>query len=350
MITLSREVHNFYGTGNSDGVVFIDLNYSAISELCDQNSIGDKGYVFILDQDGNIVYHPSQQQLYNELQTENIDIVMNADSDTVVTGEGDDEKVYTFSHSDITGWTVVGCMNMAELLKSSREANNIYVMTAIVLIAIAMLISSFVARSITLPIQKLRDSMEKVQEGDFKAADVVIPSKNEIGSLTTSFNVMTHKIEDLMAQNVHEQEQKRKSELKALQSQINPHFLYNTLDSIIWMAEGKKYEDVVLMTASLARLLRQSISNEDETVLIGQEIQYVKSYLTIQKMRYKDKLEFEIHVDPSIMNTHIVKLTLQPIVENAIYHGLKYKETKGILRVTGYQRGQEAVLEVSMTA
>lgn len=347
VITLSREVHNFYGTGNSDGVVFIDLNYSAISELCDQNSIGDKGYVFILDQDGNIVYHPSQQQLYNELQTENIDIVMNADSDTVVTGEGDDEKVYTFSHSDITGWTVVGCMNMAELLKSSREANNIYVMTAIVLIAIAMLISSFVARSITLPIQKLRDSMEKVQEGDFKAADVVIPSKNEIGSLTTSFNVMTHKIEDLMAQNVHEQEQKRKSELKALQSQINPHFLYNTLDSIIWMAEGKKYEDVVLMTASLARLLRQSISNEDETVLIGQEIQYVKSYLTIQKMRYKDKLEFEIHVDPSIMNTHIVKLTLQPIVENAIYHGLKYKETKGILRVTGYQRGQEAVLEVS---
>ena len=106
--------------------------------------------------------------------------------------------------------------------------------------------------------------------------------------------ISRQQIEDLMAQNVHEQELKRKSELKALQSQINPHFLYNTLDSIIWMAEGKKYEDVVLMTASLARLLRQSISNEDETVLIGQEIQYVKSYLTIQKMRYKDKLEFEI--------------------------------------------------------
>ena len=313
VITLSREVHNFYGTGNSDGVVFIDLNYSAISELCDQNSIGDKGYVFILDQDGNIVYHPSQQQLYNELQTENIDIVMNADTDTVVTGE-----------------------------------DNIYVMTAIVLVVIAMLISSFIARSITLPIQKLRDSMERVQEGDFKAADdLVIPSQNEIGSLTTSFNVMTHKIEDLMAQNVHEQELKRKSELKALQSQINPHFLYNTLDSIIWMAEGKKYEDVVLMTASLARLLRQSISNEDETVLIGQEIQYVKSYLTIQKMRYKDKLEFEINVDPSINSVHIVKLVLQPIVENAIYHGLKYKKSKGMLTVNGYQKDGNAVIEIA---
>lgn len=347
VITLSREIHNFYGTGNSDGVVFIDLNYNAIIDLCDQNSIGDKGYVFILDQDGNIVYHPSQQQLYNELQTENIDTVMNADSDIVVTGEGDDEKIYTLSHSETTGWTIVGCVNMAELLKDSREANNIYVMTAIVLVAIAMILSSFIARSITLPIQKLRDSMKKVQEGDFKAADVVIPSQNEIGSLTTSFNAMTHRIEELMEENVKEQEQKRKIELKALQSQINPHFLYNTLDSIIWMAEGKKYEDVVLMTASLARLLRQSISNEDETVLIGQEIQYVKSYLTIQKMRYKDKLEFEISVDPFINSVHIVKLVLQPIVENAIYHGLKYKESKGLLTVTGYQKNQNAVIEIT---
>lgn len=347
VITLSREIHNFYGTGNSDGVVFIDLNYNAIIDLCDQNSIGDKGYVFILDQDGNIVYHPSQQQLYNELQTENIDTVMNADSDIVVTREGDDEKIYTLSHSETTGWTIVGCVNMAELLKDSREANNIYVMTAIVLVAIAMILSSFIARSITLPIQKLRDSMKKVQEGDFKAADVVIPSQNEIGSLTTSFNAMTHRIEELMEENVKEQEQKRKIELKALQSQINPHFLYNTLDSIIWMAEGKKYEDVVLMTASLARLLRQSISNEDETVLIGQEIQYVKSYLTIQKMRYKDKLEFEINVDPFINSVHIVKLVLQPIVENAIYHGLKYKESKGLLTVTGYQKNQNAVIEIT---
>lgn len=348
VITLSREVHNFYGTGNSDGVVFIDLNYSAISELCDQNSIGDKGYVFILDQDGNIVYHPRQQQLYNELQTENIDMVMQADSDTVVTGEGDDKKIYTLSRSEMTGWTVVGCMNMAELLKSSQEANNIYVMTAVVLVAIAMLISSFIARSITLPIQKLRDSMEHVQEGDFKAADdLPVPSQNEIGSLTSSFYVMTHRIEELMAQNVHEQELKRKIELKALQSQINPHFLYNTLDSIIWMAEGKKYEDVILMTASLARLLRQSISNEDETVLVEQEVQYVKSYLTIQKMRYKDKLEFAIQVDPAIYGVHIVKLVLQPLVENAIYHGLKYKESRGLLTVTGYQRGQDAVIEIA---
>ena len=157
---------------------------------------------------------------------------------------------------------------------------------------------------------------------------------------------MTHRIQDLMEQNVKDQEAKRKSELKALQSQINPHFLYNTLDSIIWMAEGKKYEEVVLMTASLARLLRQSISNEDEVVPISREVEYAKGYLTIQKMRYKDKLEFQIDVEPSILNIPLIKLVLQPIIENAIYHGLKYKESKGLLLVKGFMKDGNAVLKV----
>ena len=136
------------------------------------------------------------------------------------------------------------------------------------------------------------------------------------------------------------------AELLALQNQINPHFLYNTLDSIIWMAEGKKNEEVVLMTASLARLLRQSISNEDELVSIGQEIEYARGYLTIQKMRYKDKLEFRIEVEPSILNIPLIKLVLQPIIENAIYHGLKYKESKGLLQVKGFMKDGNAVLQV----
>ena len=347
VITLSRGIRNYTGEGDSDGVVFIDLNYSAISELCTQNSVGTKGYVFILDQDGNIVYHPQQQQLYNELQTENISLIMNAKADVVTAGKGDDEKIYALSHSETTGWTIVGCMNMSELLKNSRKARSIYVLVALGLIAVALVISSEIARNITFPIQKLRDSMKRVQKGDFSAAEIEVYSDNEIGSLTRSFNVMTHKIQDLMAQNIQEQEQKRKIELKALQSQINPHFLYNTLDSIIWMAEGKKNEEVVLMTASLARLLRQSISIENELVTIGQEVEYVRSYLTIQKMRYKDKLEFEINVDPRITHAQIIRLVLQPIVENAIYHGLKYKESKGMLKVHGYELGERIIIDIT---
>ena len=346
VITLSRGIRDWSGSGEKEGVFFIDLNYSAISGLCDQSTVGTKGYAFILDAKGNIVYHPQQQQLYNELQTENISLIMDTDEDTVLTGTGNDGKLYSISRSEKTGWTVVDCTNVKELLSKSRQAQSVYVLTAIILVIVALLFSRFMARSITLPIQKLRDSMKKVQEGDFSVSDVVVDSKNEIGSLTKSFDVMTHRIHELMEQNVHEQEEKRKSELKALQSQINPHFLYNTLDSIIWMAEGKKNEEVVLMTASLARLLRQSISNEDEVVPIANEVEYARGYLTIQKMRYKDKLEFQIEVDSSILYIPLIKLVLQPIIENAIYHGLKYKESKGLLIVKGFMKDGNAVLQV----
>lgn len=348
VITLSRGIRNKeMGRGQEkEGVFFIDLNYSAISELCDQSMVGNQGYAFIVDADGNIVYHPQQQQLYNELQTENIDLVMNAGSDIVTWGDGINKKMYSISRSEKTGWTVVDCVRVEELLRRSNEAQSIYVLVAIGLMAVALFFSRFVAKSITLPIQRLCDSMERVQEGDFSVSDIVVDSENEIGSLTKSFNVMTQRIHELMAQNIREQEAKRKSELKALQSQINPHFLYNTLDSIIWMAEGKKNEEVVLMTASLARLLRQSISNEDELVSIGQEIEYARGYLTIQKMRYKDKLEFWIEVEPSILNIRLIKLVLQPVIENAIYHGLKYKESRGLLLVKGFMKNGNAVLQV----
>ena len=348
VITLSRGIRNLNsGSGREkEGVFFIDLNYSAISELCNQGMVGTQGYAFILDADGNIVYHPQQQQLYNELQTENIRLIMEADSDTILSGKGSTEKLYSISRSAKTGWTVVDCVRVEELLRKSNKAQSLYILVAAGLMAGALVFSRFIAKSITQPLQKLCDSMERVQEGDFSVSDIVVDSANEIGSLTTSFNVMTHRIQELMEQNIREQEAKSKSELKALQSQINPHFLYNTLDSIIWMAEGKKNEEVVLMTASLARLLRQSISNEDEVISIGQEIEYARGYLTIQKMRYKDKMEFRIDVEPSILNIRLIKLVLQPIIENAIYHGLKYKESKGLLLVKGFLKDGNAVIQV----
>lgn len=346
VITLSRGIRDQSSGVEKAGVFFIDLNYSAISELCDQNNIGNRGYAFILDAEGNIVYHPQQQQLYNELQTENISLILEANSDTVLTGKGKNERLYTLSRSVKTGWTTVDCVNVDELFKESNKAQSIYVLIAAALVIVALFLTRFIAGTITSSIQRLRDSMARVQEGDFDIPDVVETSENEIGSLTRSFNVMTRRIRELMDQNVRDQEAKRKSELKALQSQINPHFLYNTLDSIIWMAEGKKNEEVVLMTASLARLLRQSISNEDEVVPIAQEVEYARGYLTIQKMRYKDKMEFQIDVDPAILHINLIKLVLQPVIENAIYHGLKYKESKGLLIVKGFMKNGNAVLQV----
>lgn len=342
VITLSRALVNNQ-TGKREGLFFVDLNYSAISDLCNNNSIEEKGYIFVLDAEGNIVYHPKQQLMYGGLKTENIDAIMECREDSLIIDEGGDSKLYTMSKSKRTGWTVVGAVYTSELLKNNEQAQMWYLLVASILLLAVIGISSIISREITKPIRSLRDSMRKVQNGQF-GTHVEVITENEIGSLGRSFNLMTSEIQALMEQNVYEQKQKRKSELKALQAQINPHFLYNTLDSIIWMSEAGENDEVVEMTSALARLLRQSISNDKEEVELEKEIEYVKNYLTIQKMRYKDKLEFFIYVDPRVAHVPIIKLVLQPLVENAIYHGIKYKETKGNLKI--YARPVDGRVEI----
>ena len=342
VITLSRALVNNQ-TGEREGLFFVDLNYSAISDLCNNNSIEEKGYIFVLDAEGNIVYHPKQQLMYGGLKTENIDAIMECREDSLIIDEGGDSKLYTMSKSKKTGWTVVGAAYTSELLKNNEQAQMWYLLVASILLLAVIGISSIISREITKPIRSLRDSMRKVQNGQFDTHVEVI-TENEIGSLGRSFNLMTSEIQALMEQNVYEQKQKRKSELKALQAQINPHFLYNTLDSIIWMSEAGENDEVVEMTSALARLLRQSISNDQEEVELEKEIEYVKNYLTIQKMRYKDKLEFFIYVDPRVAHVPIIKLVMQPLVENAIYHGIKYKETKGNLKI--YARPVDGRVEI----
>lgn len=346
VITLSRALTN-RKTGKREGVFFIDLNYSAISNLCNNNKIGKQGYIFIIDNSGNLIYHPKQQLIYGGLLKEYVDEVCSCREDYMELPDGKDTRLYTKCTSEKTGWTVIGMAYTSELLKNSRQTQILYIMIAIILLVATVLVSMGIAAAITRPAEQLRDAMERVEHGEFANANVEVMVNNEIGSLTNSFNVMTDQIQRLMDQNIYEQKQKRKSELRALQAQINPHFLYNTLDSIIWMAEGKKNKEVVLMTSALARLLRQSISTENELVPLSQEIDYLKNYLAIQKMRYKDKLEYEIAMEPSLNYVQIIKLVLQPLVENAIYHGLKYKEGMGHLNIRGYHEEQKVFIEIS---
>ena len=347
VITLSRGIRDRSGSGEKEGVFFIDLNYSAISGLCDQSTVGTKGYAFILDAKGNIVYHPQQQQLYNELQTENIDLIVNSKEDTVRTGKGNRGKLYSISRSNKTGWTVVGCMSVSELLRKSNQAQSIYVLISALLMIVALLFSRFLAKSLTYPLQRLRDSMSRVQEGHFDGADVEIDSENEIGSLTKSFNVMTHRIQDLMEQNVKEQEQKRKIELKALQSQINPHFLYNTLDAIVWLAEAGEQKKVVSMVGSLSDFFRISLNQGQDILDVREELQHVRSYLEIQQMRYQDILQYEICVPEELYSSRIPKITLQPLVENALYHGIKNKRGKGMIRIDGEMEDSDCILRIT---
>lgn len=331
VITLSHVIRNPY-TNERQGLFFIDLNYDIISDLCEKNVTGERGYVFIFDENGNIIYHPKQQLLYSGLMKENIRQIQECKEDFFVTEENDG-CLYTMSVSEKTGWTVVGVSYLDELMKVRNRIAYIYYITAGILICVAIIFSNLLADKITFPIMKLRESMQEVENGNFANASVEIVEKNEIGSLGNSFNIMTEKIQNLMEQNVAEQREKRKIELRALQSQINPHFLYNTLDSIIWMAESGENDQVVKMTSSLAHMMRQSFNNKQEVVPLKGEIDHVRSYLTIQKMRYQDKLNFEIDVAEQLYSCTIVKLVLQPLVENAIYHGIRYKDEMGMIWV-----------------
>lgn len=345
VVTLSCGIQN-PNTGAIEGVLFVDLNYSVINNLCEGISLGSKGYVFIIDSEGKIVYHPRQTLLYSGLKSEKVEEVLNGNKTNFTTAEGEESKLYTVCTSEKTGWTVVGVAYISELMAGREETQLAYLLTALFLIIISGIIAIILSSEITKPLKELANSMKAVQEGHFEHAEIEILDRNEIGMLSNSFNIMTRKIKELMEEIVREQKEKRKSELKALQSQINPHFLYNTLDSIIWMSESGKNQEVVLMTSSLAKLFRQSISNEDEIVSIYSEAGYTKSYLTIQKMRYKDKLEFEIDIADDILEESIVKLVLQPLVENAIYHGIKYKEGKGLVRITGSREEDDIIIRI----
>lgn len=342
VVTLSRSITSVTKP-DICGVFFVDLNYDAISKLCEKISLGNKGYIFVLDGNGSIVYHPQQQLIYSGMKQERIAEVMESRESSFLT---EDDRLYTISRSEKTGWIVVGVSYLSELMKGANKARNLYLIIALLLFAAALLLAYLLSDAITRPITALEKSMKEVEKGNFEHAALEVCAENEVGRLSQSFNIMTEEIQNLMEQSRHEQRIKRKYELKALQAQINPHFLYNTLDSIIWMAEWGKTQEVVQMTSSLARLLRRSISNEREVVTVAEEVEYTQDYLTIQKMRYKDKLEYEILVEQEIAQEGIVKLILQPLVENAIYHGIKYKEGKGMIRIRGFRQEDRIVLQV----
>lgn len=343
VVTLSREISG--RAGDEGAVLFVDLNFSSISHLCEKTNLGDKGYVFITDDAGNLIYHPKQRLIYSGLWEEEFTPDMLSEGDVVFSRDG--QKLYTISKSEITGWTMVGVTYLEEMMSRTNRLRNLFYLMAIVLVGVALMLSVFLTDMVTKPLRKLRETMKVVESGNFDVEIEEPDTGDEISDLFRSFRSMILKIRELIEQNTAEQREKRKSELNALQAQINPHFLYNTLDSIIWMAEGGNRKDVVLMTSSLAKLLRKSISNKNEMVTLEEEIEYTRSYLTIQKMRYVDKLEYEIDVEPAVMRMEIVKLIIQPLVENAIYHGIKYKEGKGLIRITGGFEEDQIVLRVS---
>lgn len=229
-------------------------------------------------------------------------------------------------------------------IESANETNRSLRNTSIILTAIQILITilavltsinSFITVSgaIQKPISDMEKLSTKVAHGDLTAR-IDIPHVTELDTLAENLNTMTEQIDVLIKKNMEEQKNFQKAEMKALQAQITPHFLYNTFDTIVWLAEEEHTEEVVKITKAFSDFLRISLSRGHEWITIAQELDHIKNYLTIQKIRYADILNYKIDADESLMELKIIKLVLQPLVENAIYHGIKNKRGRGELIVS----------------
>lgn len=191
-----------------------------------------------------------------------------------------------------------------------------------------------ISKSIYIPIKKLHDVTTTIARHDLEAL-VTAKNADEITELGMSFNIMVGKIKELLDAKIEEHENLKKAELRVLQAQINPHFLYNTLDAIIWMAEAKRSDQVIDLVRVLSRFFRITLSKGKDWITVHDEIEHVESYLAIQKMRYRDILDYHIEVPDELRDGQILKLTLQPLVENALYHGIKNKRRGGTIVVRG---------------
>lgn len=343
VFSLSRSINNF-DSNEQIGIILIDLNLEALSSICSSVELGEDGYIMIIDDESNVIYHPDYSYMYRSWDEMYIKEIFKSDdlliqyaleNDTgsfrkAIDGE---TKLVMYNKMPSTGWTILGIVPQAYMVKQQEKITFFIIFVGLLCICGAILITLFLTSHIFRPINKLRDKMALAEKGDLSVS-VNSAKYSEIGALNDSFNRMIGRINNLMTKVVDEEREKRKAELKALQAQINPHFLYNTLDSIIWMAESNRKE-VVVMADSLAKLFRLSLSKGRQFITIQEEIEHVRNYLIIQSMRYKDKFKYVIDIDEELYEMQSLKLILQPLVENAIYHGIKNKRYQGNILIKG---------------
>ena len=316
----------------SPAVLLIDLNFNAVEELLESVRLSDTGYAYIISNDGAIIYHPYERQIMEGTRNEDLLGVSENVFGSYISSFEDRERMTIIQTVENTRWRIVGVAFMDELLEPLRIFRmTLFAVMGISLLA-AFLLSRIISRVITKPLRELEMNMRDVQNGNFHVSETEGKSK-EVESLSHSFQVMVDRIEDLMEEVRKTEAVKRQRELDALQAKINPHFLYNTLDSVVWMAETGNNKGVVRMVTALASLFRISIAKGHDIITLKEELSHVESYLDIQSMRYKDRFRFTIDLPSELENVPTIKLIIQPIVENSIYHGIKYLQEEGLITI-----------------
>ncbi len=329
--------------GGEAAWVSLDLSFSSLSSYINNVGIGTRGYCFLLDAGGNIIYHPQQQLIYSGLKSEDTAALAALED-----GVYDNGTVITCVNSvEDSGWRVVGVSYVDELVdRNMAEMMQLSALLGALVLGGAVLTSWLLSRLLGRPLRGLAAAMESFEKDADHFTYRPVGGTREVQELSASFSHMVGRIQQLMVTVRQEEVNLRKTELKALQAQINPHFLYNTLDSIAWMCEQGQNADAVRMVHALARLFRISISKGHELIPIAREIEHAESYLQIQKYRYKNRFTYHFEVDPGCLDYLCNKITLQPIIENAINHGLDLMVEEGHITVQVCPDGQDILFRV----
>lgn len=341
VVSISKAVTNRY-TGKCAGVILIDMRLDTIKHAIKNFRPSSVGFVYIMNETGEIVYSPVNPIVYRIksewFQSEHQKILKK-----VIRGK---QELLFANCSSYTKWKTIAALPLDETQKVIVGITYTSYAISLLVIIFAVFLAILASRSIANPITKLRLLMKSAENGNF---DVHFQSKynDEIGQLGQSYNKMIDRVSELINLVQEQEKNKRKAEIAILQAQINPHFLYNTMDTIQWMAQEHGAADVVDLVENLTSMLRIGLSRGNEFISVQMEAKHVESYLMIQKVRYEDKLNFSIQIDSDIMQLKVIKLILQPLVENAIYHGIKEKRGKGFIFITGKEEGGKIHFQVS---
>lgn len=342
-VNVSKRV--IFRNGARSGVLKIEISFQSFIDLVDKSKLGDGGHITIIDSEYGVVYTSMSDPTLVAEGLEAVKAIILGSESAILGGYNLAINVDTLSN---TKWRICVFINTDKLVEIER--NFLFTMVAVscIVLLIGILLFTAVARMITAPMKQLEIAMRRVENSDyFRMEEVDLVASREIEDLTLRFNRMMRKIGELMDRLITEQNAQRKSELKALQNQINPHFLYNTLDSILWLVENEKNHEAEEMVVALARLFRIGISGDSEVITVRDEIEHVRNYLLIQKIRYTGSFDYEFEVDETVSDAMTLKLVLQPIVENCIYHGLKNKIDKGSIKISAFPEDGALYLRVS---
>ncbi|WP_051226585.1 cache domain-containing sensor histidine kinase [Butyrivibrio sp. MC2013] len=348
VISLSSASYMTRGGRPENGVILVDMDYSYVEAMLENiDAGGSGGYFYLCTDDGDLIYHPRYMQIASGLESEDSSLAAGLTDGIHQSvrygGKKQTVIVYTVSY---TGWKLISIVPERGFLSESDTTGYFLLLVMQLTLLMAILLNRLISSRISSPIRLLTASIRDKEVSGDQVPKVYIGGSGEVRYLGRTLQKLLNQISFLMRDIVSEQEDKRKSELDALQSQINPHFLYNTLDSIVWMIEGGRNKDAVFMVSQLASLFRISLSQGRTIIRVEEELRHAENYSNIQKIRFRNSFETIFDVDKDVLNCCTVKLVIQPILENAIYYGVKELGDEGRIVIRGRREGDDIFIEV----